>query len=65
MVARILQLPGLPQTDAADALAIAITHANTHAGLVRMAKSQNSTRGHNALSFNNLPANRLKRGRVR
>lgn len=31
MVRRLLQLPGLPGTDAADALGLAITHA--HAGM--------------------------------
>ncbi len=37
MIARILKLPGLPQEDAADALAIAVCHAHTRAGLVKMA----------------------------
>ncbi|MGB1239087.1 MAG: crossover junction endodeoxyribonuclease RuvC, partial [Pseudomonadales bacterium] len=37
MVARILKLPGLPQADAADALAIALCHSHTRAGLVKMA----------------------------
>ncbi len=37
MVASILKLPGVPQADAADALAIAITHANTQRGLVALA----------------------------
>jgi len=37
MVAHMLKLPGLPQADAADALAIAICHANTRQSLVRMA----------------------------
>jgi len=40
MVARILQLPGLPQADAADALAVALCHANTQVSLVRLASSQ-------------------------
>ncbi len=40
MVARLLKLPGLPQEDAADALAIAICHANTKASLVRLATSR-------------------------
>ncbi|MBJ7314157.1 crossover junction endodeoxyribonuclease RuvC [Rugamonas sp. CCM 8940] len=30
MVARLLALPGLPGTDAADALGVAICHANSH-----------------------------------
>jgi crossover junction endodeoxyribonuclease RuvC len=33
MVARLLKLPGLPGTDAADALGIAICHAHSRAGL--------------------------------
>ena len=37
MVAHILKLPGLPQADAADALAIALCHAHTQLGLVNMA----------------------------
>ncbi|QIZ76444.1 crossover junction endodeoxyribonuclease RuvC [Ferrimonas lipolytica] len=37
MVASILKLPGIPQADAADALAIAITHAHMQRGLVAMA----------------------------
>ena len=34
MVELLLKLPGKPQEDAADALAIAITHAHTSASLV-------------------------------
>ena len=30
MVSRLLTLPGLPGSDAADALGVAICHANTH-----------------------------------
>ncbi len=33
MVARLLVLPGLPGTDAADALGVAICHANSHEAL--------------------------------
>jgi crossover junction endodeoxyribonuclease RuvC len=36
MVARLLKLPGLPGTDAADALGIAICHANSHDALALM-----------------------------
>ncbi len=36
MVRSILKLPGLPQEDAADALAIAICHANTRQGLINL-----------------------------
>lgn len=35
MVAHLLKLPGLPQADAADALAIALCHAHTRSSLVR------------------------------
>lgn len=45
MVQSLLRLPGLPQEDAADALAIALCHAHTHAGLVRVAGSHHSRRG--------------------
>ncbi len=34
MVRSILKLPGLPQADAADALAIALCHAHTRQGLI-------------------------------
>jgi crossover junction endodeoxyribonuclease RuvC len=37
MVRSILKLPGLPQADAADALAIALCHSHTRLGLIRMA----------------------------
>ncbi|GAA4880981.1 crossover junction endodeoxyribonuclease RuvC [Ferrimonas pelagia] len=37
MVKNLLKLPGTPQADAADALAIALCHANTERGLVAMA----------------------------
>ena len=37
MVSHILKLPGLPQADAADALAIALCHAHTRVGMVKMA----------------------------
>lgn len=39
MVATLLNLPKKPQSDAADALAIAICHANTRGGLARMTTS--------------------------
>ena len=38
MVARLLQLPGLPGKDAADALGLAITHAHAGASLAAMAR---------------------------
>ena len=37
MVARLLSLPGLPGTDAADALGIAITHAHAGASMLAAA----------------------------
>jgi crossover junction endodeoxyribonuclease RuvC len=39
MVMRLLALPGLPGKDAADALALAITHAHAGASLAAMARS--------------------------
>ena len=38
MVRRLLQLPGLPGTDAADALGLAITHAHAGAAMSKMAE---------------------------
>ena len=40
MVKRLLALPGLPGSDAADALGLAITHAHAGAGLARMAQAK-------------------------
>ena len=45
MVAQILKLPGLPQADAADALAIALCHANTRLGLIKMAGATKRRQG--------------------
>jgi crossover junction endodeoxyribonuclease RuvC len=39
MVKRLLQLPGLPGPDAADALGLAITHATVSASLARVGVS--------------------------
>lgn len=39
MVQRLLSLPGLPSTDAADALGLAITHAHAGTALARLAKA--------------------------
>lgn len=39
MVKRLLKLPGLPGTDAADALGLAITHAHAGASRARMAQA--------------------------
>ena len=47
MVKRLLQLPGLPGTDAADALGLAITHAHAGAAMARVgAVAQLSRRQH-------------------
>ena len=45
MVMAMLKLPGLPQEDAADALAIAICHSHTRQSLIRMSGVRHSRRG--------------------
>ncbi|WP_290703557.1 crossover junction endodeoxyribonuclease RuvC [Amphritea sp.] len=45
MVSSILKLPGLPQEDAADALAIALCHAHTRSSLIMMAGAKGSRGG--------------------
>ncbi|WP_417222558.1 crossover junction endodeoxyribonuclease RuvC [Amphritea sp.] len=45
MVKSILKLPGLPQADAADALAIALCHAHTRSSLIMMAGAKSSRGG--------------------
>jgi crossover junction endodeoxyribonuclease RuvC len=45
MVKRLLHLPGLPGSDAADALGIAITHAHVGASLARLGQAAELTRG--------------------
>jgi len=40
MVRRLLHLPGLPGTDAADALGLAITHAHAAKGMARLAHAK-------------------------
>jgi len=45
MVKSILKLPGLPQADAADALAIALCHAHTRSSLIMMAGAKHSRAG--------------------
>jgi len=45
MVSSILKLPGLPQADAADALAIALCHAHTRSSLIMMAGAKSSRGG--------------------
>ena len=44
MVRRLLQLPGLPGTDAADALGLAITHAHAGASMARLAQAATLSR---------------------
>ena len=44
MVQRLLRLPGLPGTDAADALGLAITHAHAGAAMARLAAANGSER---------------------
>lgn len=39
MVARLLKLPGLPGTDAADALGLAITHAHAGQSIARLSQA--------------------------
>ena len=49
MVKRLLQLPGLPGTDAADALGLAITHAHASAAMGLMAQSTDLRRKQHAM----------------
>lgn len=44
MVQRLLSLPGLPSTDAADALGLAITHAHAGAAIARLSEAHGSQR---------------------
>jgi len=43
MVKNILKLPGTPQADAADALAVALCHANSHDSLSKLAGQASKT----------------------
>ncbi|ODS22595.1 crossover junction endodeoxyribonuclease RuvC [Candidatus Endobugula sertula] len=45
MVKQILKLSGTPQEDAADALAVALCHANSHYHLVSIAQAKHFRRG--------------------
>jgi crossover junction endodeoxyribonuclease RuvC len=45
MVKTLLKLPGTPQEDAADALAVALCHANTQQLLLRFARARSFRRG--------------------
>ncbi|TWO72112.1 crossover junction endodeoxyribonuclease RuvC [Caenimonas sedimenti] len=49
MVKRLLQLPGLPGKDAADALGIAITHAHAGATLARLNQAAATSRRTSAM----------------
>jgi crossover junction endodeoxyribonuclease RuvC len=44
MVKRLLNLPGVPGKDAADALGLAITHAHAGASMARIAQAATTTR---------------------
>ena len=44
MVKRLLQLPGVPRQDAADALGLAITHAHAGAAVTRLAEAGGTAR---------------------
>jgi crossover junction endodeoxyribonuclease RuvC len=45
MVKTLLKLPGTPQEDAADALAVALCHANTQQHMIRVATGRQFRRG--------------------
>lgn len=45
MMKTLLKLPGLPQEDAADALAIAMCHAHTQQNLIKLSGATHSRRG--------------------
>ncbi|MYM65019.1 crossover junction endodeoxyribonuclease RuvC [Pseudomaricurvus sp. HS19] len=45
MVKTLLKLPALPQEDAADALAVALCHANTQQHMIRVATARTFRRG--------------------
>ncbi|MBX9836193.1 MAG: crossover junction endodeoxyribonuclease RuvC, partial [Burkholderiaceae bacterium] len=49
MVRRLLQLPTLPGSDAADALGMAITHAHVGAAMARLAESATLQRRQHAM----------------
>jgi crossover junction endodeoxyribonuclease RuvC len=49
MVKRLLKLPGLPGSDAADALGIAITHAHAGASMARIAQATGTARRTSAM----------------
>jgi len=49
MVRRLLQLPGVPGSDAADALGMAITHAHAGAAMARLGEATSLTRRQHAM----------------
>ncbi len=49
MVRRLLHLPGLPGTDAADALGLAVTHAHAGAAMARVGEVAQLTRRQHAM----------------
>lgn len=49
MVKRLLSLPGLPGSDAADALGIAITHAHVGSSMARLAAASTLARSTNGM----------------
>ena len=49
MVRRLLSLPGLPGTDAADALGMAITHAHAGAAMARLGEAATLNRRQHAM----------------
>ncbi len=49
MVRRLLELPGLPGPDAADALGLAITHAHAGAAMARLAEATTLNRRQHAM----------------
>lgn len=49
MVKRLLQLPGLPGSDAADALGMAITHAHAGAAMARLGEASPLARRQHAM----------------
>ena len=49
MVRRLLNLPGLPGTDAADALGMAITHAHAGAAMARLGEAATLNRRQHAM----------------
>ena len=63
MVARLLALPGLPGSDAADALGVAICHANSHDALAMIALA-GALPGKAGQAGSPLAGLRMRRGRL-